>query len=150
GPNSKRASGMPAPVMVIGGLAAVVLAGVVIWEMVSRSHRNAAPAADAPLQNEVPAPHLGEPPPQAPARNAGVATIDQLAKPWSSSQFDFRDPLSGERIPALLIRLPGGSATQPGGYWAMNLKAPFNGCQLEYVDDVKRLKTEYGYQAAKH
>jgi len=150
GPNSKRASGMPAPVMVIGGLAAVVLAVVVIGGVVSRSHRNAAPAADAPVQIEVPAPDLGNPPPQVPPRNAGVATIDQLAKPWSSSQFDFRDPLSGERIPALLIRLPGGSATQPGGYWAMNLKAPFNGCQLEYVDDVKRLKTEYGYQAAKH
>src|SRR5579859_259463 len=150
GPSSKRTSGMPAPVMVIGGLAAVVLAVVVIGGVASRSRRNAAPAADPSPQVELPAPDLGNPPPQAPPANSGIATIDQLAKPWSSTQFDFRDPLSGEQIPALIVRLPGGSATQPGGYWAMNLKAPYNNCELEFVNDLKKLKTDYGYVAAKH
>ena len=150
GPNGKRASGIPAPVMVIGGLAAVVLAVVVIGSVASRSRRNAAPVTDPSSQVELPAPDLGNPPPQVPPANSGIATVDQLAKPWSSTQFDFRDPVSGERIPALIVRLPGGSATQPGGYWAMNLKAPYNNCELEFVNDLKKLKTDYGYVAAKH
>src|SRR5579859_7319709 len=130
GPNGKRTNGIPAPVMVIGGLAAVVLVVVVIGGVASRTHRKAAPVADPSSQVELPAPDLGNPPPQVPPANAGIATVEQLAKPWSSTQFDFRDPLSGERVAALIVRLPGGSATQPGGYWAMNLKAPYNGCQL--------------------
>ena len=148
GPATKRTNGLPAPVMVIGGLAAVVLAVVVIGAMTSRSRRAVTPAADPPVQIEVPAPDLGNPP-QMPSANAGIATVDQMAKPWSATQFDFHDSLSRERIAALLIRLPSGSATQPGGYWAMNLKAPYNNCELEYVNDLKKLKTEYGY-AAKH
>lgn len=146
GSNNARTGGMPAPVIVIGGLVAVVLAVVVIGTMVSRSHRAVAPAADPPAQIEVPAPDLGNPP-QKPPVNAGIATIDQMAKPWSATQFDFQDPLSRERIAALLIRLPNGSATQPAGYWAMNLKAPYNNCDLEYVNDLNKLKTEYGYPA---
>src|SRR5215470_4574799 len=148
--SNKRATGIPAPMLVIGGLVVVVLAVVVIGGMVSRSHRNAAPAADSSVQIEVPAPDLGNPPPQAPPVNAGIAKVDQMAKPWSFAQFDFQDPLSRERIAALLIRLPSGSATQPGGYWAMNLKAPYNDCQLEFVNDVSKLRTDYGYRAAKH
>jgi hypothetical protein len=93
---------------------------------------------------------LGNPPPQAPPPNSGVTSIDQLAKPWSSAEFEFHDPQSGERIPAILIRLPGGPATQPSGYWALNLKAPYNNCQLEYVSDLGKLKTDYGYRSAKH
>ena len=148
GSGSKRASTIPAPVTVIGGLVAVVFAVVVIGAMVSRSHRAVTPAADPPAQIEVPGPDLGNPP-QTPPANAGIATIDQMAKPWSATQFDFQDPLSRERIGALLIRLPSGSAMQPGGYWAMNLKAPYNNCELEYVNDIKKLKSDYGY-AAKH
>jgi len=48
------------------------------------------------------------------------------------------------------LRLPGGSATQPSGYWALSLKAPFGNCQLEYVSDLEKLKSDYGYRAAKH
>lgn len=144
-----KRGGIPAPVMVVGGLVAVVLSVVVIGGIVSRSHRAAAPA-DPSTQIDVPAPDLGGAPPQVPPANTGIASVDQMAKPWSSTQFDFRDSLSGERIPALLIRLPGGSATQPSGYWAMNLKAPYNSCQLEYVHDLNKLRTDYGYRPANH
>lgn len=147
-PGGKRSSGPPAPLMIIGGLVIVVLAAVVIGRMVGRSHRNAA-SADAP-QVEVSEPDLGNPPPQVPPPNRGVATVDELGKAWSSVQFDYRDPLSGEKVPALLLRLPVGAASHPAGYWAMNLKAPYNNCQLEYVSDLQKLRADYGYGAAKH
>ena len=146
--NEKRASGLPIPMLVIGGLVVVVFAVVVIGKMISRPHRGT-PPADPPLV-EVSEPDLGTAPPQVPPPNRGVATVDELAKAWSSVQFDYRDPSSGERIPALLLRLPAGSATQPGSYWAMNLKASYNSCQLEYVSDLRKLKTDYGYHEAKH
>ena len=149
-PGGKRPRGLPAPVMVIGGLLIVVLSVVVIGRMVSRSHRNAAPAPDPLPQVDVAEPDLGNPPPQAPPANRGIATVDEVAKAWSFVQFDYRDPLSGEKVPALLVRLPGGSAAQPAGYWAMNLRAPYDSCQLEYVIDLQKLRADYGYREAKH
>ena len=141
--------GLPAPVKVVGGMFGVVLAVVLVGAIVSRTHRSS-PPVDALPQVEVSAPDLGNLPPQAPPPMKGIATVDTMSKPWSSVEFDFRDPLTGERVPALLLRLPGGSATQPSGYWALSLKAPFGNCQLEYVSDLEKLKSDYGYRAAKH
>jgi hypothetical protein len=149
GPGGKRPTGLPAPVKVIGGLVAVVLAVVVIGGLISRSRKNTPPADPLP-QVEVPAPDLGNPPPQTPPPNRGIASADALAKAWSSTEFDFKDPLTGQRIPSLLLRLPSGSSTQPAGYWALSLKAPYGNCQLELVSDVEKLKTDYGFRAAKH
>jgi hypothetical protein len=80
----------------------------------------------------------------------GIATVDMMMKPWSATAFDYRDTLSGERVPAVLLRLPGGSASQPAGYWAFALKAAYGNCQLELVNDLEKLKGEYGYAAARH
>jgi hypothetical protein len=149
GPGAKQ-SGIPAPVKVIGGLVAVILVVVVVGSLVSRSRRSAAPPADPLPQVEAPSPDLGNPPLQNPPASRGIASIDQMAKVWSSTQFDYKDPLSGERTPALLLRLPTGSAGQPAGYWALSLKAPYGNCQLELVSDLDKLKTDYGYRAARH
>jgi hypothetical protein len=149
GPGGKRPGGLAAPLKVIGGLVAVVLAVVVIGALVSKSRKNAAPPTDPLPQVEVPAPDLGNPP-LTPPPNRGIASADQLAKAWSSAQFDFKDPLTGERIPSLLLRLPAGSPTQTAGYWALSLKAPYGNCQLEFVSDLDKLKTDYGFRAARH
>jgi hypothetical protein len=150
GPGGKRPGGMAAPLKIVGGLAAVIVVVVLVGSLVSRSKRNAAPPADPLPQVEVPSPDLGNLPSQASQAIPGIATVEQMAKPWSSTQFDFKDPLTGERIPSLLLRLPGGTASQPGGYWAMSLKAPYGNCQLELVNDVEKLKTDYGFRAARH
>ncbi len=149
GASPPKPTGVPAPVKVVGGLAGVVLAVVVVGVLVSKSHKST-PPADPLAQVEVPAPDLGNPPPQVPPPMRGIATVDGMSKPWSSMEFEFRDPLSADRTPALLLRLPGGSASQPSGYWAISLKAPYGNCQLELVSDIAKLKTDYGYQAAKH
>ncbi len=58
--------------------------------------------------------------------------------------------VSGENVPAILVRLPTGSAGSPTSYWAFSLNAPFGNCRLEYVTDVKKLRTDYDFHAAKH
>ena len=103
-------------------------------------------------QIEVPAP----PPdptaslPRATEANPVVATVADLAKPWSSADFFVRNRLSSESVPATVVRLPGGSASQASGYWAFSRKAPYGSCQLEYITDIEKLRTEYGYRAATH
>jgi hypothetical protein len=140
---------MAAPLKIVGGLAAVIVAVVIAGSLISRSRHNAAPAPDPLPQVDVPAPDLGNPP-QASQATRGIATVDDLAKPWSSTLFDFKDPLTGERIPSLLLRLPGGSPSQPASYWALSLKAPYGHCQLELISDVEKLKSDYGFVAARH
>ena len=146
---AKPPSNAVAPLKIVGGLVAVLVVIVAAGSVLSHSRRNASAPSDAASQVEVPAPDLGNPP-QSAAPMRGVATVDMMAKPWSATTFDYRDPLSGERVPALLLRLPGGSASQPTGYWAFALKAAYGNCQLELVSDLAKLKGEYGYAAARH
>jgi len=70
-----------------------------------------------------------------------IATTDELAKPWSARRFLFRGPTSTELIPAVVVHLPGGE------YWGLSLREPFGSCDLEYVTDLQKLKTVYGYSA---
>src|SRR5262249_18921725 len=79
-----------------------------------------------------------------------VAQVGELGKPWDSRQFMFHNGTSGENVPALLIRLPGASAAQAAGYWAFGLKEAYGRCRLDYVADLKKLRTDYGYRGANH
>jgi hypothetical protein len=88
--------------------------------------------------------------PHATDAEPGIAEIPEMAKPWSSKEFYIRNRLSGENVPALLVRLPTGSASQASGYWAFALKAPFGNCQLEYLIDLGKLKSDYDFRAAKY
>jgi hypothetical protein len=75
-----------------------------------------------------------------------VATVSELAQPWSSRRFFFRSSNLSKYVPALIIRLPG-PAAQSKSYWAFSLEAPFNQCQFEYIDDVAKLSSDYGFHA---
>ncbi len=88
--------------------------------------------------------------PHATDAEPGIAEVAEMAKPWSSKEFYIRNRLSGENVPALLVRLPTGSASQASGYWAFALKAPFGNCQLEYLTDLGKLKSDYDFRAAKY
>jgi hypothetical protein len=70
-----------------------------------------------------------------------VATTEELAKTWSSKRFLFRDPVTSEAVPAMVVRLPRGE------YWGISLREPFGTCELEYVTDLQRLQTEYRFRA---
>jgi serine/threonine protein kinase len=80
--------------------------------------------------------------------NPEVATASELALPWSSKRFFYRSLTHSKYVPALIIRLPG-PAAQSKSYWAFSLEAPFSQCQLEYIDDLAKLSSDYGF-AAEH
>ena len=87
------------------------------------------------------------PPPVATDIQPGIATLAELAEPWSAKPFFFQNRLSGANVPALIVRLPGGSASSPSAYWAFSLQVPFGRCQLEYLTDLQKLATDYGFRA---
>jgi hypothetical protein len=70
-----------------------------------------------------------------------IATEDELAKPWASKNFIYRDPLTNTDVPALVVHLP------RGGYWGFSMTEPFGTCDLEYVTNLERLQTVYGFRA---
>lgn len=88
--------------------------------------------------------------PHANEANPGIATIDEMAKPWSSKEFFVRNAFSGENVPGILVRLPGGSPARATGYWAFSVDAPYGNCRLEYITNLAKLRTEYGFADAKH
>ena len=150
--DARRPSSNTTALRLVSGLLAVLLVLVLGARWVLRAKHVDPPVAEAPPQLQVPAP-APDPNallPHATEENPGIATVTEMAKPWSSKDFFFKNRLTGEMVPAILVRLPGGSPAQPGGYWAFALKAPYGNCQMEYVTDLERLTTDYGFKGAKH
>jgi hypothetical protein len=52
-----------------------------------------------------------------------------------------------ENIASIVVRLPDGSPDQPASYWAFSLKPLFGNCQLEYIINLQKLSSEYGFEA---
>jgi len=147
-----RASGSNPAVLLVAGLLAVLLVVFVGARWALRSKRPEPKAAEQQPQIEVPSP-APDPStllPHATESAPGIADVTEMAKPWASRQFFIRNHLTGENIPALLVRLPTGSASQAAGYWAFAINSPFGNCKLEYVTDLEKLKNDYGFAAPKH
>jgi hypothetical protein len=70
-----------------------------------------------------------------------IATTEELTKAWAGKRFLFRDPLTSEPVPAMIVRLPDGS------YWAFSLREPFGTCELDYVTELGKLSTDYNFRA---
>ena len=150
-PLPRPATSRPSLKLVIGLLAVLVVAFFgARWALPSRHVERR--VADQQPQIEVPspAPDPSTLVPHATDASPGIADVEEMAKPWSSKAFFIRSNLSGESIPALLIRLPSSSASQASGYWAFSVNSPYGNCKLEYVTDVAKLKSDYGFPAAKH
>jgi len=139
------------PLRLVGFLAALILCLLAVrW--ILRPKAADIPVAAPAAQINVPAP---APDPSASLPNATeaqpvVAEVSEMAKPWSSKEFLFRNRLTGENVPALLLRLSSGSAAQPSGYWAFALDTPFGNCRFEFVRDLSKLRNDYGFTGAKH
>ena len=76
-----------------------------------------------------------------------VATVSELAQPWSSKRFLFRSLARSKDVVALIIRLPG-PASGSESYWAFSQEVPFTQCEFAYIADVAKLSSEYGFEAA--
>ena len=75
-----------------------------------------------------------------------MATLAELAQPWSSKKFFFLNAATSRNVAALIVRLPGPSS-QVNSYWAFSLDASFNQCQFAYVDDLAKLSSDYSFSA---
>lgn len=62
------------------------------------------------------------------AADKPVARLAELAEPWSAVKFTLLDT-DGDRLPCIIIRLPG------GGWYASSLICPHNKCEIAYVSD---------------
>jgi hypothetical protein len=152
GPGSRRTSGTNTAVRLVAGLLGVLIVLVLGTRWVLRP-KGVETVVAPPPQIEVPspAPDPSAAFPHATEAEPGVANTAEMAKPWSTKDFFIKNRLTGENVPALLVRLPAGPATQPGGYWAFGKNSPYgNNCQLEYSTDPAKLVNEYGFRGAKH
>ena len=150
GPRASAASN-PGVKLVIGLLAVLLVVFVGARWALRPKHAQPKLAEQQP-QLEVPSP-APDPRillPHATASDPGIADVTEMAKPWSLKEFYIRNRLTGENVPALLVRLPAASASQASGYWAFAKNSPYGNCQLEYVMDLDKLKNDYGFHAAKH
>jgi len=150
GSRSSTASN-PAVKLVIG-LLAVLLVVFVGARWALRPKHAAPPLAEQQPQIEVPAP-APDPStlvPHATDANPGIANAEEMAKPWSSKDFFIRNHLTGDNVSGLLVRLPTGSPSQAGSYWAFEQKSPYGDCKLEYLTDLEKLQKDYGFRNPKH
>jgi len=128
------------------GLSAVVLLGVLVlaWRMTK----------PAPLPTPVPVAEIASPEsaasatpavavtPQLPDAPGPVATVGEMAKPWTVMKFQFHRS-TGETRNGMVIRLPSAP-----GYWGLLLVAPYGRCELELDTDLKDIREKYNYAAA--
>jgi hypothetical protein len=129
-------------------LAALLCAGGITLWLVRR--HSGAPAASASSESAAAEPAISDPTatnPQTGVDRDAVATVDELAKPWSSKSFNFIDPKTHARIPAMIIRLPS-PGTRAESYWAFSTKAPFSNCELKFVSDLAELSQRYTFTSS--
>lgn len=133
----------PAYIWAAGGVVLlIVLVAFVWWIGGSKQSKqtlalaNANPAAPSPAVKPAPV-QSNAAPPVAPGV---IATTDELSQPWAAKKFVFTEH-TGKKIPALVVRLP--DAT----YWAFSLREPYGSCELEYITDLDKLRTQYNFTA---
>jgi hypothetical protein len=88
--------------------------------------------------------------PHANENNPAIGDITNFTKPWTSMDFFIRNTITGENLPATLVRIPTGPVNSPSGYWAFSRKSAYGDCQLEYITDLDKLLKDYDYRHATH
>ena len=136
----------------VAGLVVVVVVCLIGSRWLLRPKHAETPTAAAPPQIEIPPPAIDPTAsmPRATAAAPEIATVAEMSKPWTSKSFFFVNHLTGESVPAILIRLSSGSASQVNGYWALETNVPFGNCKLEYITDLDRLINDYDFRSPKH
>ncbi|HEY4708587.1 MAG TPA: hypothetical protein VIH46_00305 [Candidatus Acidoferrales bacterium] len=134
--------GTPLPINLIAVAvgALIILVAVVFWSRSSNPKPALASADSTGSAPSEPAATIKSAP-SLPTGPGPVATTEELAKPWSAKRFLFRNSITGQPQPALVVRLPRGE------YWGFSLVEPFGSCELEFVTDLDKLKTDYGFRA---
>jgi hypothetical protein len=146
---------LPPKWIAIGAAGAVVLGITLAWLLLRpsappvASHSVSAPAVETPTSaaGSAAAGSAASTAEIAPIYPDEVAAIAEMATPWASRRFNFLKKVSAGPVPAMLLRLPGGSARSADSYWAFALHSRYGMCDLELVTDLERLRAEFGYRA---
>jgi hypothetical protein len=131
---------LPINLLAIAVGALIILVALVFWSKSSNPKRAQASTASPAAATSAPAvaPKSAPSPPIGPGP---IATTQELAKAWSAKRFLFRNSITGQPQPALVVRLP------HGNYWGFSLVEPFGDCELEFITDLDKLNTDYGFRA---
>ncbi len=131
-------------------IAGIVVAFVLFLALVlPQLLRKEPPPAPIVLDNPAPATGATQASGGAPAASdlpvapGPVASPQDLAKPWSFVKFQFQ-LATGERAPAMVVRLPSAGADS---YWGFLSVAPYGRCEMELEQDVAKLAQDYHYRA---
>jgi hypothetical protein len=138
---AERATIPMPPAWIMMALAGALLFGIgVAWWSHGSQPKDAAPPSESAsvALKPVPPPKPAEKLPVAPGV---VATSDQLEKPWSARRFIFHNQITAEMVDAMVVRLPSGE------YWGFSLREPYGTCELEYITDLQKLRTDYNFRA---
>lgn len=139
-PEAPRAA-IPAK-WVAGAVAGVAIAAILLFVWWN-GNRSTAETTESAVPASLPNPpssarQLAQNLPLAPGT---VATTEELAKPWSYREFEFKNARTGDLGLAMVVHLPGGT------YWAFSLEEPFGTCQLDFYTDLQKLRDEYSFAA---
>jgi hypothetical protein len=154
GVSGQKAASAPAnpAIRLVGVLVVALVLVFIVARFALRSKHVDPPPVQPTAQIDVPAP-APDPRasiPESTESNPEIATVADMSKAWASRQFFFRNRMTRESVPSLLVRLPAGPANQAAGYWAFAMNSAYGNCQLEYITDMDKLNGEYGFKAAKH
>jgi hypothetical protein len=137
--NPEKSEGMPIMWVAFIVLALVICIGAAWW-----THRSFAKESETVAKVDAPAVVVEEKPKASeklPMGPGEIATTTQLEKVWSSQRFLFRNTITSEIVPAMVVHLPSGV------YWGFSLHEPYGTCELEFVTDLSRLENDYHYRA---
>ena len=144
-PRSPFADLDPNLVALVGGISVGVLVIIVsiFWWVSVKPHAVADTPAAGTDATEPAVPTLPLPVTNATVQEGPteVGKIDELDKDWAAKKFTFVRPYTHENVHAVVIRLPGGEL------WGFAAQSPYGRCELEFVTDLSRLATEFGYRA---
>ena len=132
------AQGLPTWIVLsLAGVLFVIIVGL-WWSRRVRSEE-AAPAAVSDTAG-------GDVAPTKPVENlaqgpGAIGTVDELAKPWASKRFLFKNAVTGDNAAAVVVHLPNGV------YWGFSVREPFGTCEMEYETDLGKLQTHYNFHA---
>jgi hypothetical protein len=128
---------------IIAGVATALVIGAAFGWWTHRSSSGnprpkveaAAPAPDAEMNATQPAANL-------PLGPGVIASTKELLNPWSEKHFLYRNPLTGEIAPAMVVRLPDGK------FWGLSLRESYGKCDMELVTDLQKLQSFYNFNAS--
>jgi hypothetical protein len=127
-------------IAIAGAGTLVIIVGLLLWSRSSSSKATPIPP-DTPSTSAAAAPDAPKPARSLLTGPGPIATTDELAKTWSAKRFLFRNSVTGAPEPAMVVRLPRGEL------WGFSLLEPFGNCELEFVTDLDKLRTDYHFRA---